>query len=394
MPLGRSHSIPMPQAPADTHPRLTRCLDAIAGRKVDRAPLHVPAIACSVASEILGRPAHTGTGSLRYGEVAAWADGEAAHADFEAQLIEDVVAIHRALDVDVLRMPWRMNERPDARIDEYTFRFGSESGEHTIWQYHPETADFSAVYESPRLVAPEVRLQRQLEKLEKIAADPLPVARAALVPAVDLWRKYGSEFMVRSVGAGIGVGYDPDDLELMVTEPDLFRRKTSLQADYAIAVGQALLESGMPPVMSGGGDLAGTQGPIYSPAMFRHMVLPGYVKALKELNRMGIHYFFCSDGNLWTLMDMLFGEAAIPGYGEMDRDATMTVAAVRAKFPKMVIWGNVSSSLLMDASVPEVREQARAALAESGGTGYFQGCSNAIVHGTPVENVLAMLEVR
>ena len=36
--------------------------------------------------------------------------------------------------------------------------------------------------------------------------------------------------------------------------------------------------------------------------------------------------------------------------------------------------------------------QARAALAESGGTGYFQGCSNAIVHGTPVANVLAMLE--
>jgi hypothetical protein len=354
----------------------------------------MPAIACSVASEILGRPAHTGTGSLRYAEVAAWADGEAAHAEFEAQMIEDVVAIHRALDVDVLRMPWRMNERPDARIDEFTFRFGPESGEHTIWQYQHATADFSAVYESPRLLAPEVRLRQQLAKLEQVAADPLPVARTALVPAVELWRKYGHEFMVRSVGAGIGVGYDPDDLELMVTEPDLFRRKTSLQADYAIAVGRALQETGMPPVMSGGGDLAGTQGPIYSPAMFRDLVLPGYVKALDALNRMGVHYFFCSDGNLWTLMEMLFGEAGIPGYGEMDRDATMTVAAVRARFPKLVIWGNVSSSLLMHGTVAEVREQALASLTEAGGRGYFQGCSNAIVTGTPVENVRVLFEVR
>lgn len=382
----------MIQPGAGSHPRLHRCLLAIAGQSVDRAPRHVPAIACSVASEILGRPAHTGTGSLRYAEVAAWAEGAAAHEDFEAQLIEDVVAIHRALDVDVLRMPWRMNERPDARIDEFTFRFGPADGEHTIWQYHPETADFSAVYQSPRQEAPEVRLRRQLEKLEAIAADPLPVARAALVPAVDLWRRYGGEFMCRSVGAGIGVGYDPDDLELMVTEPDLFRRKTSLQADYAIAVGQALVESGMPPVMSGGGDLAGTQGPIYSPAMFRDMVLPAYVKAMAALRRMGVHYFFCSDGNLWTLMDMLYGEAACPGYGEMDRDATMTVAAVRARFPSLVIWGNVSSSLLMHGTEAEVRAQARAALAESGGTGYFQGCSNAIVHGTPAANVRALFE--
>jgi hypothetical protein len=354
----------------------------------------MPAIACSVASEILGRPAHTGTGSLRYAEVAAWADGEAAHAEFEAQMIEDVVAIHRALDVDVLRMPWRMNERPDARIDEFTFRFGPESGEHTIWQYQLATADFSAVYESPRLVAPEVRVRQQLAKLEQVAADPLPVARTALVPAVELWRKYGHEFMVRSVGAGIGVGYDPDDLELMVTEPELFRRKTSLQADYAIAVGRALRETGMPPVMSGGGDLAGTQGPIYSPAMFRDLVLPGYVKALDALNRMGVHYFFCSDGNLWTLMDMLFGAAGIPGYGEMDRDATMTVAAVRARFPRLVIWGNVSSSLLMHGTVAEVREQALASRTEAGGRGYFQGCSNAIVTGTPAENVRVMFAER
>ena len=385
----------MPNQPAlPTELRPQRCLDTLNCRAVDRAPLHVPAIACSVSSAILGRPAHTGTGSLRYAEVAAWADGAAAHADFEAQLFADVVAVTRALDADVLRMPWRMNERPDARLDEFTFRFGPESGEHTIWQYHPATADFSPIYQSPRAESAETRLRAEIARLEARAADPAAAAQASIAEAVTLCGQYGREFMVRSVGAGIGVGYDPDDLELMVTMPELFRRKVLFQADHAIAVGRAIVAAGLPPVMSGGGDLAGTQGPIYSPAMFRDIVLPGYVKALTELNRLGVHYYFCSDGNLWPLMDMLFGEAGIPGYGETDRDAMMTVASIRARFPRLVIWGNVASSVLMYGTVAEVREQARTALAEAGGRGYFQGCSNAIVHGTPVANVLAMLGAR
>jgi uroporphyrinogen-III decarboxylase len=212
--------------------------------------------------------------------------------------------------------------------------------------------------------------------------------------AVDFWRNYGEEFYVCSAGAGIGVSYEPDDLELMVTAPELILRKTMLQSDYAIAVGRAIVEAGLPPVMAGGGDLAGSQGPIYSPRMFRDLVLPAYVKAVHELNRMGVHYYFRSDGNLWPLMDMLFAEAACPGFGETDRDAAMTLAAVRARFPRLVIWGNVSSNLLMHGAVGEVRAQAEATLAEAGGRGYFQGCSNAIVQGTPAENVRAMFAVR
>jgi len=97
----------------NTH-RHQRCLDAIAGRAVDRAPTYLPGIACSVASQILGRPAYTGTHSLHFAEVLAWWNGDAAHADFEAKLKEDLVAIHRMLDIDVYRFPWRMNVKPFA----------------------------------------------------------------------------------------------------------------------------------------------------------------------------------------------------------------------------------------------------------------------------------------
>jgi uroporphyrinogen-III decarboxylase len=60
----------------------------------------------------------------------------------------------------------------------------------------------------------------------------------------------------------------------------------------------------------------------------------------------------------------------------------------------MVIWGNMSSSLLLDGTAAEVRAQALATIAEAGGRGYFQGCSNAIVTGTPAENVRVMFSIR
>ena len=154
----------------------------------------------------------------------------------------------------------------------------------------------------------------------------------------------GRRFLIRPY-AHIGVGLAPEDLELLVTQPDLVRRWCLLQADFAIAVGRALVAADCPAVILGGGDLAGNLGPFYSPAMFRALVLPAYVKALSALNALGVHYIFRSDGNLWALMDMLFREAGCPGYGETDRDASMTVAAVRARFPRLVIWGNVSSAL-------------------------------------------------
>ncbi|HNC22751.1 MAG TPA: uroporphyrinogen decarboxylase family protein [Opitutaceae bacterium] len=369
--------------------RRQRCEATLRGEATDRAPAYLTAMACGVASQLLGRPAVTGTGSVRYAEVAAWADGEAAHAEFEERLLADLADLQRLLDIEFMRMPWRMNERPDARLDEFTFRFGPEDGEHSIWQYHPATADFSAVRQV-RLISPEERLRNEVIAMEKIAADPMPAARAAIASAVDLHRRFGREFYVCSAGAGIGVGFEPDELETLVTAPGWVKTKTLLQAEFAIAIGRAVLEAGLPPVMAGGGDLAGTAGPIYSPAMFRALVLPAYVRAVGELNRMGIHYYFRSDGNLGPLLDMLFGEAACPGYGETDRDAAMTVAAVRAKFPRVVIYGNVSSQLLMHGSVEEVRQQARATIEEAGHRGYFQGCSNAVVLGTSPEKVRVM----
>jgi uroporphyrinogen-III decarboxylase len=70
----------------------------------------------------------------------------------------------------------------------------------------------------------------------------------------------------------------------------------------------------------------------------------------------------------------------------------MTVGKLREKYPGVILLGNVSSVTLCSGTEQQVREEVRATLSEAGGYDYIAGPSNAIVHGTPVENVYAMVE--
>ena len=105
-----------------------RCFAAISGKPVDRPPRYIPGIACDVASKILGRPVHTGTGSLRYAETRALMKGETAHQEFTGTLLEDLAELNRALDIDVYRIPWRQRRKPTKQIVETTFLFGNPHG--------------------------------------------------------------------------------------------------------------------------------------------------------------------------------------------------------------------------------------------------------------------------
>ena len=124
-----------------------RCLATLANHATDRAPTYLTAMSCTVASELLGRPTYAGTGALHFHEVAAWADGEQAHADFEAKLEADLLALFTHLQVDAYHPPWRMNVKPTKRLDEYTFLFGDPDGPHAVHQFNPESEEFAVIRE-------------------------------------------------------------------------------------------------------------------------------------------------------------------------------------------------------------------------------------------------------
>lgn len=367
------------------------CLRTLACQPTHRVPRYLPAIACDVASEILGRKAHTGTGSLHYAEALALSRGPQAHAEFVDRMRQDVRAIHEALGIDVYREPWRFRAQRVRQIDEFTFLVGDPEGDHSLWRYEPSSADFSVVQQTfGQTLSPEDQLRQTVATLEGQRGEAERRIRAAIDAHAATCRRLGERFFPVFAGGSISVGLDVEDLIALASEPQLMARKLVLQAQDAIAIGRALLDAGCPAVMLAGADMASNDGPIYSPASFRGVVLPAYQLALATLNELGAHYVFRSDGNLWPVADMLFGDARCPGYGEADRDAGMTLGRIRQRYPRLVVWGNVSSRFLTEATAKQVREECRRIIGESGGVGYFHACSNAIVKGTPGSNVEAM----
>ncbi|MDR1060615.1 MAG: hypothetical protein LBL83_05255 [Clostridiales bacterium] len=65
---------------------------------------------------------------------------------------------------------------------------------------------------------------------------------------------------------------------------------------------------------------------------------------------------------------------------------------MRARNPKLIVLGNTPSALLARGTEREVREDTRRQLEEAGGERFIPRPSNAVAHGTPVRNVMAMLE--
>ncbi len=367
--------------------RHERCRAALAGQPVDRAPRYIPAIACEVTSRILGHQAYSGTGSLQFAETVALWNGEAAHREFVHQLFEDLADVKRALDIDVYRIPWRQMEKPSARIDEYTFVFGDPEGDHSVFLYSPRTADFGMIEQVVTTDEElETKLARQVDLLEQ------QVEAEAKLDEDNRYvhERFGEEFFVVDNACGIGTGISADDLMLVALAPELVARRC--MACAVMTVKQALQGKDKfgSSVFIGGSDIAGETGPMISPVAFRKIVNPAIAYVAREFQKIDAHYVFRSDGNLWSLADMLFEEAGCQGYGEVDRDATMTIEALRQRYPELVIWGNMSSAKMHHESERWVREETARCLAESMGTRYFHGASNAIMQGTPVENVYAM----
>lgn len=361
-------------------------------RKPDRMPLYIPTVACSVASELLGYPAHTGGDSLHFKEECSWTLGESAHDEFVHKYREDTLALARKLGVDVARETWRCKRRPARRLDEYTLLFGDEGGRYTVKRYFPETQSYGVV-----------RSTEGYRDVGELKADITASLERDDDPSEsELEQRYADQLAIKRLASGefaVPVGALSLDLpvesavwlEATALEPELLR-EYYLHIARGLARHAAWLRGKGYRFVNAGSDIASQDGPLISPRAFERIVEPALTALAGECRRHGMVYCYKSDGNMWGLCDAIFRRAGVQAFGEADRLASMTVGALRARYPGVIALGNVSSVTLATGSARQVREETRATLVESGGVDYVAGPSNAVVHGTPVENVWAMVE--
>jgi len=359
----------------------------------DRVPAYTPTICCDVASKILGREVNTGGPSLWYAEARAWAAGENAHAEFEQRYEADLLDLHQALGMEVFRYGWRRNVRPTTQIDAYTFLYGDPDGAHQVWRWDEEVLNFVQVVDTTPRHRPESwpALARQAQRATD--AQVHSARESAGLAEAQLQRRLGDGMMVVAGGGGLSVGRDEASLMACALQPGAVADILDCQLEVAMAQVESIAARGIKVVL-GGGDMAGKNGPMYSPRMFRRLVWPRLTKLAARCNELGLHYVWRTDGKIWLVSDMIFVEAGVPGYGEVDHDASMHTDAIRKRYPDLVLWGTISADLLRRAAPDEVYRQCRQVIADSGGKGYFHGCSNAVLPGTPPENVWAMMRAR
>jgi uroporphyrinogen decarboxylase len=362
-------------------------------REPDRVPIYEQSICCRVASEVMGRRMRTGGGRLRYEETAARWESEAAWREYVGRIIGDVGDLIRELDFDIVGVPWRHSARPSRKLDDHTFRYDDpETALWSIYHYDEQTDVFDEV-DSAVSEEGVAAIERLVAAVEQAAAAAQPPTAEDHADLQAVAARAGGE---RALKCGVGFLMIPPDaawLEAAATHPHLIERYLDAEAHQAIIAIPALPGLGID-ILWAGGDLAGTSGPIYSPAMFRRFLLPRLKKIVAAAHAAGLVYLFRTDGNIWPIARELFVESGVDGYGEIDIDAGMDLAEVKCQFPHLTLWGGMSCGRALVFDTPaKIRDKTRQVMeACRPGGGFIFGSSNSVHTGIPTSSFLAMLE--
>ena len=378
------------KASETSSPRRRRVEAVFSGQWPDRIPICEQAFASSVASAIMGRKMSVGSTELHYEEACAWMGGESSHEDFVEKVYQDTVALHRYFDFDIFFPPWRMAERPTKRLDEYSFLYGNPEKDWTIYQFDPASKTYGVVKSSrAQETGDEV-----IENIRRAVKKAPPPSASSALPSLDPFlaraqRELGSEFMV-SGGSGMAIPMKAGWLEATVLEPELMGEWLDLLVQGALLHLEAQRNAGIR-LINGGGDFAFNTGPIYSPVFFKKIMAPRWKRVFDKCRELGLYYIMRSDGNLWPVADSLFGWAKPHAYYECDYDAGMRFGELRARFPELVLIGNVSCSCMMNSTPDGVRARVTECIRDAAPR-VVAATANSILHGTPPENVIALYE--
>ncbi len=365
------------------------------GECPDRVPLFEQTVSSVFSSKVLGREAHTGMGALHRAEVESWlAGGEEGHEEFVARLHDDLLALIRELQLDVLRLPWRYSRQPSRKMDEHNYEFG-EPGEpgHCVMRYSAGSDTFSEVEDADYDAADMDALERELEARKTNwgaqKAEPLN-------PENFKWLRWAREtcpdLAIATTHGFISI--PPRERWLLATalRPDLIEIHLDLCVEQFLRDLPMLEEIGVD-FLHSGGDMASNMGPMYSPQVFRDLVLPRLKRIVSAAHDADMFYVFRTDGVLWSVADDMFVASGVDGYGEIDIAAGMDLLAVREKYPELVLVGGVECGELLTNGTPEAvgAEARRVVEGLKPGARHILGSSNSVSHKVPPENYRAML---
>ena len=139
-------------------------------------------------------------------------------------------------------------------------------------------------------------------------------------------------------------------------------------------------------------DIAHKEGPLLSPKFMAEHYFPRVKRIVEAYHEHEMKVFYHSEGNLWPIMDDLV-TTGIDGLNPCEPHSHMDVEDVRAKQPKLVLWGGVDNSYLLVNGTPEhVRERVEELKEIGKNGGLLIGSTGQIHPACKLENLIAMIE--
>ena len=142
-----------------------------------------------------------------------------------------------------------------------------------------------------------------------------------------------------------------------------------------------------------GDDYASNHGPMMSPAVFEHFILPRLKKMIAMIHEEGALCIKHTDGNIDSLLEMIIS-AEPDGLNPIEPVAGMELAKLKEQVgDKVCLVGNIDCAHLLPHGTPDqVREAVRQAICDAGiGGGYIVASSNSIHSSCSPQNLVAMV---
>jgi uroporphyrinogen-III decarboxylase len=365
-----------------------RVVATIARKKADKVPLGFYTVDHDTIEKVIGRPTYVRNKIAQ--EIALW---EGRRQEVAESLKKDTVEFYRKIDCADIILPKEARLLPPRdyeplrprQIEENKWedKFGR------IWQAVPECNEVQCIHD-PRPPRTDYKVEDFAKPLNATPPDP------SIFEAIDYVLEHlGNDRYVCSITPIVAMtqlGGHEHGMMLYALDPDVIHACNRQRTDRQNALDRYYIRKGCAGVFVEQ-DMAGTNGPLISPAMFRDICMPYLKERIASIKRyvsqVGLH----NCGNNIPLMEM-FIECGIDYYQSLQTTAGMEIGVLKEMFgDRMTFWGGIAVEKLILGSPDDVRKEVRVALERGApGGGFILGPSHSIAKNTKYENFMALLD--
>ena len=362
---------------------------AIAREPVDVVPLGFFIVDYDTVEKVIGHPTY-----VRNKIDTRFTLWEGRRDEVAQSLKEDMVEFHRRIDCADLIVPKEgpilppkdYEPSPPKKIADDKW----EDGEGRIYQVSRLANEILCIHD-PAVGTHEYTVD---DFAEPVAVDPPDPSEFEVWDYV--YDQLGQERYVASPTGGITALTLLDGFEMglmmHLTQPDVVMAANRQSVAKQNQLDQYYVRKGAPGAYMEQ-DIAGSNGPLISPKMFREFCLPFLKERVQHVKRSTSQVIFHNCGNNIPLMSM-FIECGIDCYQSLQTTAGMEVGRLKEQFgDHLCFWGGVPTELLIDGTPQEVRQAVRTAMDRGApGGGFILGPSHSIAANTKYENFMAFLD--